>query len=376
VSRVTIRVRLTLVYSGLLMLAGALLLVVMYALMSSRLRPERELAPEIQPKDGAAAQGQIELMNFLHDDTMRTLLTQGTTALAAISVVAIVVVWLIAGRMLRPLKRVTETARRIGAATAADPRLHERIALEGPGDEVKELADTFDTMLQRLDDSFDGQRRFIANASHELRTPLTLNRALIEVAVHRRDASPEIRQLGETLLEINSRHERLIDGLLLLARSERDLVDRSYVDLADLARHVADQLAPGEVAVHTEVDEAPTTGNAVLLERLVRNLVDNAIRYNEPTGGWVRLRTWTGPGGEAELEVANTGPVVPRYEVRELFEPFRRLDSDRGTGERPGTGLGLSIVRSIAEAHGGTVSAVPRPGGGLTVAVSLPPPPD
>jgi signal transduction histidine kinase len=372
---VTIRVRLTLVYSGLLMLAGALLLVAMYALMSSRLRPERALAPELQPRDGAAAQGQIELMNFLHDDTMRTLLTQGTIALAAISIVAIAVVWLIAGRMLRPLKRVTETARRIGAATAADPRLHERIALEGPGDEVKELADTFDTMLQRLDDSFDGQRRFIANASHELRTPLTLNRALIEVAVHRRDASPEIRQLGETLLEINSRHERLIDGLLLLARSERDLVDRSYVDLADLARHVAEHLAPGEVVVHTEVEEAPTAGNAVLLERLVRNLVDNAIRYNEPTGGWVRVRTRTGPGGEAELEVANTGPTVPRYEVPGLFEPFRRLDNDRGTGERPGTGLGLSIVRSIAEAHAGTVNAVPRQGGGLTVTVSLPPPP-
>src|SRR5690606_9168237 len=149
--------------------------------------------------------------------------------------------WLIAGRVLSPLHRVTETARRIAAAPAADRGLHERIALRGPRDEVKELADTFDTMVERLDRSFDGQRRFAANASHELRTPLTLGRAMVEMAMHRESASPDVRALGESLLQINARHERLINGLLLLARSENELTTRVPVDLADVVEHVVSQ---------------------------------------------------------------------------------------------------------------------------------------
>nr|BFE76038.1 hypothetical protein GCM10020092_093390 [Actinoplanes digitatis] len=244
------------------------------------------------------------------------LLTQGGIALLVVSAVAIALGWLVAGRMLQPLHRITETARRIAESPAADRGLHERIALTGPDDEIKQLADTFDLMLTRLDRSFDGQRRFIANASHELRTPLTLNRTLLEVALQQESASVEVRQLGTTLLAINDRHGRLIDGLLTLARSERELTERSYVDLADIASHVsADD-------VQVDLAEAATVGDPVLLERLVQNLVDNSVRHNLADGGWVRVATYT-KDDLATLEVSNTGPVVPRYEVETLFEPFR-----------------------------------------------------
>uniref|UniRef100_A0ABV5YSM6 histidine kinase n=1 Tax=Actinoallomurus acaciae TaxID=502577 RepID=A0ABV5YSM6_9ACTN len=269
---------------------------------------------------------------------------------------------------------MTETARRIADAPAADRGLHERIGLSGPQDELKRLADTFDLMLERLGRSFDGQRRFIASASHELRTPLTLNRALVEVAVHRRAAPPEVRQLGETLLEINARHERLIDGLLMLARSEPEVTERSYVDLADVVEHAISQIAPGAVAIQAEPGEAPTIGDPVLLERLVQNLVENGVRHNVPDGGWVRVTSGTLPDGSAQVVVSNTGPVVRPYEVPLLFEPFRRLRAERLSATVPGAGLGLSIVRSVARAHGGDVRAEPWEEGGLDVTVVLPGP--
>jgi signal transduction histidine kinase len=276
------------------------------------------------------------------------------------------------GQLLQPLHRVTGTARRIADAPGASRGLHERIGLRGPPDELKELADTFDTMLARLDHAFDTQRRFIANASHELRTPLTLNRALIEVAAQRPAAPPEVRQLGATLLEINSRHERLIDGLLTLAQSERDLDERSYADLADVAEQVVAQLPAGEVTVHIGAEEVPTLGSPVLLERMAQNLVENALRYNLREGGFVRVEVAVGGAGTVQFQVINTGPPISRYQVPGLFEPFRRLDQDRPHSARPGAGLGLSIVRAVARAHGGDVEAVPREGGGLTVTVTLP----
>ena len=302
---------------------------------------------------------------------MRSVLTQGGIALAVVTAVATALGWLVAGRMLRPLHQVTETARRIASAPAAAPRLHDRITLTGPRDEIRELADTFDVMLEHLDHAFDGQRRFIANASHELRTPLTLNRALLETAVHRGPDVPELRVLGTTLLDINARHERLIDGLLLLARSERDVGERSFVDLADVVDHVASMAPAGDVAVHSDPGEAPTNGNPVLLERLVHNLVENGVRHNVAAGGWVRVVSRSGRYGMVEVEVSNTGPVVPPYEVASLFEPFRRL-AERRHEPSLGAGLGLSIVRAVARAHGGTVDAEPRPGGGLVVRVTLP----
>jgi signal transduction histidine kinase len=346
--RVTIRARLVLVYSGLLFLAGALLLAVMYILVSRQLRPERALGPDGPDLGDAASSGAMTLMRYLHDDTLPTLLTQGAVALLVISGLAVGLGWLIAGRLLQPLQRVTETARRIGEA--ADRRLHERIALVGPYDEVKELADTFDVMLERLDQSFGGQRRFIANASHELRTPLAVNRALLEVAVSRQGASADTRHLGETLLEINDRHERLIEGLLLLARADQEVVERSFVDLGDLARHVTGHLPPSTVPIRVDLGEAATMGSAILLERAIRNLVENAVRYNVAEDGWVSVETRTGPDRETVVEVANTGPVVSKHEIPVIFEPFRRLANDRIVGRPPGSG---SLRCRVTAGHGG-----------------------
>ncbi|MGI5147602.1 sensor histidine kinase [Plantactinospora sp. CA-294935] len=396
-ARLTIRARLTLVYGGLFLLAGLLLLGVTYALMSQRLPRNstfsftRDGPAPGSPTPSAAADAvvvapmkgggvglppdEVEQTTRAADqarqDALEALLTQGGIALVVVGVAAIAFGWLIAGRLLQPLHRVTETAQRITSAPDADRGLHERIALTGPPDEIRELADTFDLMLARLDHAFDSQRRFIGNASHELRTPLTLNRTLLEVMLDRGSASPELRQLGGTLLAINARHERLIDGLLLLARSEGEVAERSYVDLADVLEHVVAQVPPGPVTVRAEAAEAPTTGSSVLLERLVQNLVENGVRHNVPEDGWVRAGSGTGPEGTVWVRVENTGPVVARYEIPSLFEPFRRLNGDRLAGNPPGAGLGLSIVRAVARAHGGTVEAEPRPGGGLVVTVTL-----
>jgi signal transduction histidine kinase len=229
-------------------------------------------------------------------------------------------------------------------------------------------------MVERLDHSFDGQRRFVANASHELRTPLTLGRALVEVAMHRKTASDDVRQLGETLLEINARHEQLIGGLLLLADSEKQVTATYPVNLADVITHVTAQLTPeaetAGVSITTEPGDAPATGDALLLERLVHNLVENGIRHNLSDGGWVHVVSRTA-GERVEVEVTNSGPSVPPYEVDGLFKPFHRLADDRLVGAK-GAGLGLSIVQSVAQAHDGSVSAKPREVGGLAIIVSLP----
>ncbi|MEO3750474.1 HAMP domain-containing sensor histidine kinase [Streptomyces sp. B6B3] len=392
--RITLRTRLTLIYGGMFLAAGVVLLGATYALFQQRLGGEASLTAEGSENatNGAPADEQgsrppltdeaavDEWSNAqtdrLEDAAAASLLTQGSLALLVVGGVAAGFGWLVAGRVLAPLRRVTETARRIAAAPAADRGLHERISLSGPDDEVRDLADAFDVMVERLDRSFDGQRRFVANASHELRTPLTVGRALVEMAMHRTSASADVRRLGEHLLEINTRHERLINGLLLLAGSDREIPERLPVDLADIAAHVATQTEKearlAGVALREEADEAPTAGDALLLERLVQNLVENGIRHNtgEP-GGWVRITSRRLADGRAELEVSNTGPVVPPYEVPALFEPFRRLGQDRVITAR-GAGLGLSIVRSVARAHDGEATARPREGGGLVVVVTLP----
>ncbi|MBR7673711.1 HAMP domain-containing histidine kinase, partial [Streptomyces daliensis] len=249
-----------------------------------------------------------------------------------------------------------------------------RIELEGPDDELKELSDTFDEMLDRLDRAFTAQQRFVANASHELRTPLAINRTLLEVQLADPDASPELHQLGKTLLATNERSEQLVEGLLLLARSENEIVDRKPVDLSEVANQAVEQTRGEAQTKGVELrgvrQPAYVQGNGVLLERVALNLVQNAVRYNLRESGWVSVSTYAQPG-QAVLTVENTGPAVPAYEIDNLFEPFRRLRSDR-TGSDKGVGLGLSIVRSVARAHGGTVTAEPREEGGLLMRVSLP----
>lgn len=374
--RLTVRSRLTLVYGGLFVLAGMVLLGATYILVQQRLpiavAGQTSGSVSGQPEFNAGRAPEAVIVQKAVDGTqntaLHTLLTQGLIALAVVSAAAIALGWLVAGRMLQPLHQITATARRIAEAPPdADRGLHERIALTGPRDEIKELADTFDVMLSRLDHSFDGQRRFIASASHELRTPLTLNRTLLEVALGGESPSAEVRQLGTTLLAINDRHGRLIDGLLLLAQSDRPVSERSYVDLADIVDHVA---VSDTVKVITEPAEATVTGNPVLLERLVQNLVENGERHNIPANGWVCVRTGTRPDGWVMLEVSNSGPQIPRYEVPGLFEPFHRYGRERL--HSPGAGLGLSIVRAVARAHGGDVHAVARDEGGLIVTVVLP----
>jgi signal transduction histidine kinase len=303
------------------------------------------------------------------EDVPGSVLTWGAALAGGAALVAFPIGWRAAGWVLRPLRDVTRTARQV----AQSHDLTERIGYKGPNDELKELTGTFDTMLGRLARSFDGQRRFIANASHELRTPLTINRTLVDVAVRRPDATEDVKRLGESLLLVNARHERLIDGLLALTEGEQAVLDRRPFDLSDVAEHVLDQAdmeaAEREVTVHRLLDPAPTAGEAVLVERLVQNLVENAIRHNHAKGEvWVTTRQ---RADRVELVVANTGLQVPPYEIETIFEPFRRLHGDRLGSER-GSGLGLSIVRVIANAHGGSVSAHPREEGGLTVTVELP----
>ncbi|MHA7133459.1 sensor histidine kinase [Oerskovia turbata] len=308
--------------------------------------------------------------------TLNSVLTWSILALLGIGVLAVGFGWVMSSRVLAPLHRITATARRV-----ADDNLHERIAHTGPDDELKDLADTFDAMLERLDRAFDGQRRFVSNASHELRTPLTISRTVLEVALDDPETHQDTRHLGTTLLAVNARQERLIEGLLTLAAADQSPLVPEPVDLAEVAAQAvatATTDARGaEVDVRLDAGPAPALGDAVLLERLVQNLVDNAVRHNSP-GGHVRVATRVGPDGSAEVAVSNTGPLVPSYEVEALFEPFRRLGRDGGTADRRGgyvrggVGLGLSIVRSVAAAHGGHVTAEPREGGGLRVVARIP----
>ncbi|ADB29663.1 histidine kinase [Kribbella flavida DSM 17836] len=381
--RWTLRTRLTLLYGVLFLVAGAVLLGVTSVLVQNSLAGQlekqadtriaaiRAAAAAAAPADGQPAEEQVteirRQQKELQATAARSVVTAGGVALLGVAVLAGVSGWLIAGRALRPVQRIRETARRISTATGAGRGLHERIALSGPDDEVKQLADTFDSMLEHLDRSFDGQRRFVANASHELRTPLALNRALVELAITDPAASPDARRLGTALLTVNQRHERLIEGLLMLADSENEVTDRVPVDLAEVAAQVA--LGDTPLEIRRDLRPAPTTGDPVLLERLAQNLVENATRHNVP-GGWLSIAT-TRRGDRVVLTVSNTGEEIPAYEIESLFQPFRRRASVTADGDR-GFGLGLSIVRAVARSHGGDAAARPRPGGGLTVEVSLP----
>ncbi|MEU3961792.1 HAMP domain-containing sensor histidine kinase [Streptomyces buecherae] len=382
--RPTIRIRLTLLYGGMFLMAGILLLSIIYLLAADALHKGNELPFQIinadyratsdvcdLPDRGNSAQfnhAVAQCMQGQREMALDGLLRRSLLALLGLTVVAFAFGYAMAGRVLSPLGRITRTARQVAGSD-----LSRRIELGGPDDELKELSDTFDEMLERLGRAFTAQQRFVANASHELRTPLAINRTLLEVQLSDPDASPELTQLGKTLLATNERSEQLVEGLLLLARSDNEIVDRKPVDLAEVATQAVDQARTEaqakEVELRGERQPAVLQGNGVLLERVALNLVQNAVRYNAPDG-WVRVDTVL-ERAEAVLVVSNTGPVVPAYEVDNLFEPFRRLRTER-TGSDKGVGLGLSIVRSVVRAHGGRITAVPREGGGLVIRVSFP----
>jgi signal transduction histidine kinase len=267
-----------------------------------------------------------------------------------------------AGRILRPLRVMTATTRQI-----SEDNLHHRLAIQGPDDELKDLGDTIDGLLARLEAAFEAQKRFVANASHELRTPLTLERAMLEVALADPGATAEsLRATCEDVLEAGQHQERLIEALLTLARSQQGINQRAPVDLASIAAAALHRPA-AELSISTSLSPAPTAGDAKLIERLITNLLDNALHHNVP-GGHVTVTTATTPG-HAVFSISNTGPDIPQTEIHRLLQPFQRMTVDR-TGER--SGLGLSIVAAIAKAHNAILDARPGTDGGLTVNVIFP----
>jgi signal transduction histidine kinase len=277
--------------------------------------------------------------------------------------------WLLAGWALRPLADTAETVRRLGPQN-----LGQRIGLAGGDDAFKELADAIDAALERLAAGYESQRRFAANASHELRTPLAVQRLLTEVAMDAPDAGQDLRRLGAQLLRTSEHNEQLIEGMLTLAESDRGLQGRVPVRLDELARKVTDQheeqAARHQLTLRAKLAPATVSGDPVLLERLIANLIGNAIKYNEP-GGWAEIEVRPGPDGQGgTLVVANTGTPVPSEAVPVLFEPFRRLGADRIAG-KGGVGLGLAIVRSIVTAHQASLQAQPRQAGGLQISIDL-----
>jgi signal transduction histidine kinase len=367
----TIRLRMTALYGLVFLFTGAVLLTIGYELVRHNLngdyRDVRRLLwppPARQMGFDWGAYGRA-IRAQLQADELHRLLIEYIWALGAMTIVSVVAGWLLAGRALRPLRDITATARRVSGEN-----LGERIALEGPADELKELADTFDGMLSRLDAAFASQRHFVANASHELRTPLAIMRTELDVSLADPDASvDELRRMGDAVRDTVDRCERLIEGLLMLARSEAAVGREERVDLAPLAADcITDLRARAEEAhvdVRDELATAWTPGEPALLERMIANLVDNGIRHNVP-GGWLRVSTGT-EGGRVRLTVANGGARIDPEVAATLTQPFRRLD--RGAG---GFGLGLSIVRSVVEAHRGTMDVSAPEEGGLTVQIELP----
>ncbi|MDQ1359818.1 MAG: hypothetical protein QOJ44_195, partial [Acidimicrobiaceae bacterium] len=303
-----------------------------------------------------------------HNSLLHQLLVGSWIALAIMTVMSIALGWLMAGRVLRPLRTITTAARDISATN-----LHERLTLDGPDDELKELGDTFDGLLGRLETSFNAQRQFVANASHELRTPLARQRAVAQVALSDPEATVDtLRKAHERVLASGEQQERLIEALLTLTRVQAGLDRRAPLDLATVTDEVlAARRSEAQVrGLHLDVSlaSAPTSGDARVIERLVVNVIDNALRHNVSSG---RVEVVTGiREGHAILSVSNDGPHIPASEVGRLFQPFQRLRAER-TGHREGLGLGLglglSIVAAIADVHDATVDAHARPQGGLTI---------
>ncbi len=381
----TIRLRLTVLYGVVFLVTGAVLLTIGYFLVRSNLGARNDFQSELR-KLGLQAPGQTFFQQpprpdrdfaregasiaqvvraQLRSDALHRLVIEYLLALGVMTMVSVGAGWLLAGRALRPLRHITATARRVSGEN-----LGERIGLVGPADELKELADTFDGMLERLDAAFASQRHFVANASHELRTPLAIMRTEVDVALA--DSAPEVRDLramGEAVRETIDRCERLIEGLLMLARSQAARGREESVDLASLAGDCITDLHRraqyAGVTIRDDLAPAWVRGEPALLERMIANLVDNGIRHNV-RGGLLSVRTRSA-GERVSLVVFNGGPRIEPEDARALTEPFRRLHRH---GE--GFGLGLSIVRSVVEAHGGTTRITAPETGGLEARVELP----
>lgn len=398
--RRTARMRLTVLYGCVFLLCGAAMLGLAYLLLylaTTNIRNQvdstfgRDIGNELTPgKSGAtfhlANGGQVagnhhlvtagQVIKYaitaaakaatlhLSPFTWQQMLEQCAIALGITALIAVGLGWFIAGRVLRPLSVITAAARRISVHS-----LHERLAMHGPDDELKELGDTLDDLFTRLEASFEAQRRFVANASHELRTPLTRERTLLQVTLA--DPTADVHtwhDVSQELIASNKEQERLIEALLALAVSETGIEERETIDLADATAEALAGIEPGGLNIRVNADQAPLDGDPVLVQRLAANLISNAVRHNIPDG-YVEITTGT-RNGHAILSVANSGPVIPPSEVDRLFQPFQRFGTRRVS--RRGHGLGLSIVRAIATAHGATVTASALPDGGLAVHVTFP----
>ena len=408
--RRTIRLRLTLIYGGLFLICGAGLLAITYVLVSNATAgyfsargphgstvgsftggPHGSKTPAGSPPSlmtssgsgsstvirftAAQARAVTHQMQALaasqHDSELHQLLVESGVALAIMAVVCVALGWVVAGRVLRPLRTITATARDVSATS-----LHQRLALAGPDDELKALGNTFDDLLGRLEASFRAQRQFVANASHELRTPLAWQRTLVQVALADPHAdAASLRAAHERVLASGAHQERIIEALLTLSRGQAGPDRREPFDLGPLASHVLharqSEAQDRQLDIHTAFAPAPATGDPRLAERLIANLVDNALRHNAP-GGYVEVVTGT-RDSRSVLSVTNTGPVVPAEAVDRLLQPFQRLRPDR-TGHGDGLGLGLSIAQAVAQAHGATLTISPQPSGGLRAEVSFPRP--
>jgi signal transduction histidine kinase len=382
--RLTVRARLTLLYTGLFAACGAILVTISYFLVAqlgtseqgqspsssdlatiiSRCRSHQTSALVNKPAIAQCVSTLEQQLGAQHQRalTLSHLLLFSLFTLAAVIALAAVLGWVFSGRSLRPVHQITAAAR-----AASEHNLSARVALDGPRDELTELAQTFDEMLGRLQAAFEGQRQFIANASHELRTPLTVMRTSLDVVLSNQHSSiSDLRSMGKDIGVAVDHAEHLIGALLILGRGDRALTVREEVNLATVTEDVLDAAAIGDCQIHATLEDAVISGDPVLVEHLIANLVDNAIRYNTVAGDiWITTRT----ADTCRLTVDNTGPVMNADDADRIFEPFQRL-SERTSHE--GSGLGLAIVASIAAVHGGSATARPREEGGLSVTVTLP----
>jgi signal transduction histidine kinase len=378
--RRTVRLRLTLLYSGLFLVSGAGLLAITYLLVAHRITGPFSVSSESTPPSTAVSSGASggasthPISEQLRDRSSADLhqyLVQSGIALLIMAAASVVLGWFVAGRILRPLRTITQATRQI-----SEENLHERLAVQSPPDELNDLGHTINGLLERLDTAFDAQRRFVANASHELRTPLTVSRAMLQVSL----ADPHLtlaslRATCDDLLAAQDEQEELIEALLTLARSQRGLDHRDRLDLAVVVRDVlrtrAERATGRRIGIDTTLNPAPFLGDVRLAERLVANLVDNALHYNDPNGQ-IQVNV-TASSRQASLRIANnTGPPVTTDQIERLLQPFQRLTEHRRSN-RNGAGLGLSIVTAIAQAHDATLDIRPGEPGGLDIEVRFPP---
>jgi signal transduction histidine kinase len=361
--RLTARTRLTMLFAALIALSGAAVAVLVIVLSFT---PTSNAANKVPPGKSVVVVDKSSIDQFALDvkaqarqDMLDRLTAGSAIAIGALTVVSAGLGWLLAGRVLRPVHVVSGTARRL-----SEENLHERIPVTGPDDEMRELAETFNGMLARLQRSFDAQSHFTANAAHELRAPMTTQRTLVEVAAGAADAGPDLRELATTLGPVLDRQERLVDGLLALAWSEHGVTTMEPVRLDSLVRVALDRAAT-DLTITADLDMSVVSGDPALLDLMVDNLIRNALVHNI-SGGQVWVTT-----GSDSLHVSNTGAPITAARLTSLAEPFRRGTQDRVNGN--GTGLGLAIVTAVARAHNATVDLKPRPGGGISVAVEFAP---